>query len=217
MHRHRHTGFFPHWKIILALFGALIGALPNCVAAQETPSMPSATTRGIIHILYLTAKIDDPDLRRQSSGEPGVATLTVKIRITDHSQETKFFGDVPATVSDFDPIKGSREQEVWKDAECHHERGLPKMTIISVDGQMTTGQQKLTIAARRRALGLLLPKDEVMTAKRVISGTDDRGSFIATRTETKQSRLAVDLKLYLLPCDLQSTRTKGGSEDQTKQ
>jgi hypothetical protein len=162
-------------------------------------------------------KIDNPDLPRHSSGEPAAATLTVKIRITDHSQETKFFGDVPATVSDFDPIKGSREQEVWKDAKCHHERGLPKLTVISVEGQVTNGQQKLTIAARRRALGFLLPKDEVMAAKRVTSGTDDRGSFIATRTETKQSRLSVDLKLYLLPCDLQSMRTKGRSEDQTKQ
>ena len=206
-------------KVIPALFGALIAAVPNCVAAQETPNMPSATTRGIRHTLYLTVKSDNPDLRvlQQGSGEPHTATLTVKIRISDHSQETNFSGDVPATVSDFDPIKGSREQEVWRDTECHHERGFPKMTVISVDGQITNGQQKLIIAARYRRFGLLLPRDEVMAAKRLVRSTDDHGSFVATRTETKQSRLLVDLRLDVLPCDLQSARIKREPEDQTKQ
>ncbi len=41
-----------------------------------------------------------------------------------------------------------------------------------------------------------------MASKRLASGSDDVGPFIATRTETKQSRLFVDLKLYILPCDL---------------
>jgi hypothetical protein len=41
-----------------------------------------------------------------------------------------------------------------------------------------------------------------MMAKRLASSTDDVGPFIATRTETKQSRLFVDLKLYILPCSL---------------
>lgn len=201
-------------KVILALFGALIVAVPNCVVAQESPGIPSATTRGIRHILYLTIKSDDPELRllRQSSGEPHTATLTVKIRISDHSQETNFYSDVPATVSDFDPIKGSREQEVWKDAECHQERGFPKMTVISVEGQITNGQQNLTIAASYRRLGVLLPRDEVRAAKRLASGADDRGLFVATRTETKQSRLFVDLRLYFLPCDILSARTKREQE-----
>ena len=198
----------PPMKVVLALFGALIAAVPKCVAAQEPPSMPSATTRGIRHILYLTVKSDDPDLRslRQSSGEPNTATLTIKVRISDHSQESNFYGDVPATVSDFDPINGSREQEVWRDTECHHERGLPKITVISVDGQITNGQKKLVIAARYRRFGFLLPRDEVMAAKRLVRGTDDHGSFVATRTETKQSCLLVDLRLYMVPCDLQAAR-----------
>ena len=109
---------------------------------------------------------------------------------------------MPATVSDFDPIKGSREQEVWKDAQCHHERGFPKISVINVDGSITNAQKSLPIAARFRWLGRLLPGDEVMAAKRLASGSDDVGPFIATRTETKQSRLFVDLKLYILPCTI---------------
>jgi hypothetical protein len=134
-----------------------------------------------------------------------MAMLTVKIRISDHSPETNFFGDVPATVSDFDPIKESREQKVWEDANCHHERGFPKMTVISVGGSMMDGQRKFTVDAQIRRIGLPLPVDEVMPANRLAFGTDDRGSFVETRTETKRSHVLVDLKMYLLPCDLQST------------
>jgi len=141
-------------------------------------------------------------IRCLSTDEPITATLTVKTRISAHSQETNFYGDVPATVSDFNPVKGSREQEVWKDAQCHHERGFPKLSVINVDGSITNAQQSLPIAARFRWLGRLLPGDEVMAGKRLASGSDDVGPFIATRTETKKSRLFVDLKLYILPCTI---------------
>jgi hypothetical protein len=83
-----------------------------------------------------------------------------------------------------------------------------KMTVINVDGSITDKQRILPIAARYRWLGLLLPGDEIMPSRRIATGTDDVGSFVSTRTETRQSRLFVDLKLYSLPCDLQSVQTK---------
>lgn len=186
------------------LTGVLMVAGPNCAAAQETTaSIPNASTRGIRHVLYLTIK-SDPDSRflPQTSDEPLSATLTIKTRISAHSRETKFYGDVTATASDFDPFAGSREQEVWQDAKCHHERGFPKISVINVDGTVTNGKKKLPIAARFRWLGLPLPGDEVMAGKRLYTDTDAVGPFVATRTETKQSRFFVDLKLYILPCDL---------------
>jgi hypothetical protein len=51
-------------------------------------------------------------------------------------------------------------------------------------------------------LGLFLPRDEVLVSKRLDNGTAKIGSYLATRTETKQSRLLLDLKLYILPCNL---------------
>ena len=193
-------------RLTFALFGALIIALPNCVEAQQTSSVPGVGARGIRHVLYLTIK-SDPDSRllQQSKDEPVTATITVKARISAHSQETNFYGDVPATVHDFNPIKGSRAQEIWKDAQCHHERGYPKISIINVDGSIANGQQKHPISARYRWLGRLLPGDEVTASKRLDGGSDDIGPFIATRTETKQSRLLMDLKLYILPCDLSAS------------
>jgi hypothetical protein len=50
-----------------------------------------------------------------------------------------------------------------------------------------------------------LPGDEVMAAKRLMRGSDDVGPFIATRTETKKSRLLVDLKLYMMQCTLSAS------------
>lgn len=221
----------PHWSLQLllsavVLTGVLIVVEPDCAAAQQTTSMPHARASGIRHILYLTIK-SDPDSRflQQSSGEPLAATLTVKTRISAHSQETNFYGDVAAMVSDFDPFTGSREQEVWKDVKCHHERGFPKISVINVDGSITNGQTKLPIAARFRSIGLQIPGDEVMAGKRISNGTDTVGPFIATRTQTRQSRLFVDLKLYILPCDLsvehadalEAKRMSGGTDiDQSR-
>ena len=199
----------PFLKPTLVLFGVLIGAVPNCAAAQQASGTQVATTRGIRHVLYLTIKSDPYSLvLSQSYDETYTATLTVIIRISAHSQETNFSGDVPVTVANFDPIKGSPKQKVWQDAKCHHERGYPKMTIINVDGSISNGQIKIPISARYRWLGLILPADEVMAAKRLVRGADDVGSFIATSTETKKSRLIMDLKLYILPCDLQTVQTK---------
>jgi hypothetical protein len=182
----------------IVLFGALIIAATNSAICAEA--------NGIRSILYLTVKSDaNSPFQQQSLDEPQLATLTVKIRLSAHSQETNFYGDVPATVSDFDPTKGSQEQKVWMDAKCHHERGFPKMTVISVEGFLKSGQKKLPIAARYRWIGLLLPGDEVMPSNRLTSGTDDVGPFIATRTETKKSRLLVDLKLYMMPCTLSAS------------
>lgn len=62
----------------------------------------------------------------------------------------------------------------------------------------------MPVAARYRWVGLELPEDEIMPSRRIDSGYDDVGTFFTTRTETKQSRFFVDLKLYVLTCALQT-------------
>lgn len=180
----------------MALLGTLVVFAPSYARTAEIS--------GVRNILYVAIKSDaDSSVPEKNSNDARSATLTVKIRLSAHSKETNFFGDVPATISNFDPTKGSQEQEAWKDTKCHHERGgFPKMTVVSVDGFIMNGHEKLPIAARYRWMGLLLPGDEVMPAKPLVRGTDDIGPFIATHTETKRSHLAVDLKLYMLPCTL---------------
>jgi hypothetical protein len=195
-----------HWKLppskpALALFAALTAAVSTNAAAQEKSDPTGVPQTGIRNVLKIAIKAEaNSRFLQQDPSAAETATLTVKIRISAHSQEANFYGDVPTTVSDFDPIKGSNEQEVWRDGQCHHERGFPKTSVINIEGSITSGQKKLPIAARYRWIGLLLPEDEIMPAKRLDGGTDAIGPFTATRTETKLSRLLVDLKLYILPC-----------------
>jgi hypothetical protein len=192
-------------KSIVALVGLLIVIAANCAAAQNTSAIPGGNIRGIRHVLDLTIKLDPAShyWRQSPDGSP-VATLGVIMRISAHSQEANFFGNVRATVPDFDPIKGSREHEVWKDAKCHHERGFPKITVLGVYGSITAGKKESNISARYRQIGLMLPSDEVIPSERLSGGIDNVGPFIATRTKTKRSKLFVDLKLHILPCDLRT-------------
>ena len=178
----------------------MVVAVVNDSKAQEAPDPPE---RGVRHILEVTVKSDpNSHFLREDIGADVTATLTLKTRISDHSRESSFYGEVPTTISNFDPIKGSRVQIVWLDLKCHHERGTPKVTLVSVEGSAVSGQKKTPITARYRLIGKLLPGDEVLASRPINRGIDKAGPFIETRTETKESRLFVDMKLYILPCDL---------------
>ena len=203
----------------MAIFAAVQGgfglwrcsasAVPSYALADDVAKAASTNVKGIENVLYLTIRPDpaSPLLKQANgqpvpNGQPVMAKFLVNVRVSAHSQETNFFGVVPATVSEFDLTKGSKDQPIWRDGKCHHERGFPKISVTGIEGLVTSGQEKHSIAARWRVLGLFLPRDEVQASKRMDSGTDNIGAYIATRTETKQSRLFMDLKLYILPCDL---------------
>jgi hypothetical protein len=196
----------PQLAPILAAFGLIVAAASGRAIAEEAPAAaktPTVNPQGIEHVLYLTIRADPASpLLTQANGQPVPARLLVNVRISAHSVETNFFGFVPVTVPEFDLAKGSEDQLIWRDGKCHHERGYPKITVTGVEGLVTSGQEKHSVAARWRMLGLFLPRDEVMASRRMDSGTDNIGQYIASRTETKQSRLLLDQKLYILPCDL---------------
>jgi hypothetical protein len=196
---------------------ALILAASTFAAAQGAANGAPSAVRGVKHVLYLSIKSDNPDLQTtndshardiqtskdQTSKETPKATLRVVVRLSDHSQETSFFGDVPASVANFDLAKGSPEQQIWQDERCHHERGFPRMLVMTVDGLIAHGSDKQAVEARRRHIGLPIPWDEILMASALQFSADDRGPFIETRTQTKESRLSVILKMYMLPCEVQ--------------
>lgn len=182
------------------IFVVLIFLTSKIAGAQEAVELPE---RGVRHLLEATVKLD-PNASQffQSLGSDITASVTIKVRISDHSRESSFYGEVPLTISSFDPIKGSGIRIVWFDVKCHHERGMPKLTLVSLEGSAAGGQKNVGISAHTRRIGKSLPGDEVLASRRLDAGTDKAGPFIVTRTETKESRLFVDLKLYSLPCDL---------------
>jgi hypothetical protein len=194
----------PRFKPILVVIGIFLGAVPCSTAEEARAGAKAANNPGIEHVLYLSVRASPDSLQwRQKRGDPLTARLSVNVQISAHSRESNFYGMVTSKLSEFDLVKGSRSQEVWRDKNCHHERGFPKITVTSVEGLVTTGEEKRPIYARVRKVGLLLPRDEVLAARKLGASTDEIGSYVATRTETKKSRLFVELKLYTLPCELQ--------------
>jgi hypothetical protein len=200
-----------------AACAALMLAASTFAAAQGAAHNPQSAARGVKHVLYLSIKSDNPDLQTadsssaqdvqaskdQASKETPKATLRVVVRLSDHSQETNFFGDVPVSIANFDLAKGSPEQQIWQDDRCHHERGFPRTLLMAVDGVIAHGSDKQAVEARPRHIGEPIPWDEIMMASGLQFSADDRGPFIETRTQTKESRLSVILKMYMLPCDVQ--------------
>ncbi|MGA8615580.1 MAG: hypothetical protein WB760_28650 [Xanthobacteraceae bacterium] len=204
------------------LCAALMFAAYGFAAAQGTAQSPPSPVRGVKHVLYLSVKSNDPDLQTadnagapkdQASPEPApkdqaaketpATTLRFIVRVSDHSQETSFFGDVPVTIANFDLAKGSPEQKIWQDERCHHERGFPRTLLMSVDGLIAHGSDKQLVEARPRHIGRPIPWDEILMGSALQFSADDRGPFIETRTQTKESHLSVVLKMYMLPCDVQ--------------
>src|SRR5689334_7181003 len=200
---HQKCRALSRYKPVLVILQLIFIVVSSLAIAEEATKTTTAKPQGIEYLLYLTIRADPASpLLTQASGQSVTAKFLVSVRISAHSQETNFFGVVPAIVSEFALAKGSNEQQIWRDGKCHHERGFPKITIKAVDGSVTSGQENHPVAARWRELGLILPRDEVQASKKLDKGHDNIGSYIATRTETKQSRLLLDMKLYTLPCDL---------------
>ncbi len=129
-------------------------------------------------------------------------SLTVKIRISAHATESQYFGEVSKTFANFRRNEGSGEELFWEDARCHQRRGLPKTTVTAIDGSIAGDTGKVSVSARPRHIGLHLPSDEISAGARLPDGSDKNGRFIAYRSQTRQSRLLVDVKVYVIDCDL---------------
>jgi hypothetical protein len=137
----------------------------------------------------------------------GVASLTVKIRISSHARESQFFGTISKNFSDFSLNAGSATKLFWQDPRCHQRRGLPKTTVIGIDGSIVTAKEEINVHARPRQLGLLLPADEITQEIRQPSGDKSDGPLIDFRSRTERSHLLVDVKIYAFSCDLTAARS----------
>lgn len=157
---------------------------------------------GIKFQIKASIKADAASPYVKRDDDQSAASLTVKIRISAHATESQFFGEVSETFSNFRPYEGSGEKLFWQDARCHQRRGLPKTTVTAIDGSIVGDNGKVGINARPRHVGLHLPSDEISAGTRLPGGTDKNGSFIAYRSQTRLSRLFVEVKVYVIDCDL---------------
>lgn len=134
--------------------------------------------------------------------ELGVSDLEITVRISDHAREAQFFGEVMVAWPEFVASMGTGEQDVWTDPQCHQRRGLPKATIVAIDGMVETARSRFPVSARPRRIGLKLPEDEIRQAQPRPGGRDETGSYLAFRTETAQSHVPVLVKIHVIDCVL---------------
>jgi hypothetical protein len=183
--------------LVVSLAGCLFIAAANDAAGQTNAS--SFGRNGVRHVISASVGVDPAHQATTYGGERRLA-LTLSVRISDHAVESEFYGQVPVTFSDFTAKQPPPERMIWEDGRCHQERGLPKMAVTEIKGEIKNGEEPSNaISARARHIGLMLPSDEVMAGTRL--GRDQIGPFMAIRTHTSRSHLIVDLKLYILGCN----------------
>ena len=96
-------------------------------------------------MVFLAVGSDPASQLRPRDRQPATASVTVSVQISAHSQESNFYGVVPAAAADFDLVKGSKDQEIWRDDKCHHERGFPKITVIGIEGAVQTDNRNILL------------------------------------------------------------------------
>lgn len=138
----------------------------------------------------------------KSDDDKNKASLEVKLRISAHATESRFFGVNAATFSDFKLAEGSEEKVFLRESRCHQRRGLPKVTVTAIDGSIQTDKGRVDVAARPRQLGRVLPSDEISAGARQPSGADKNGPFVGYASQTSASRLSVNVKIYTIDCPL---------------
>jgi hypothetical protein len=161
-----------------------------------------AAQTGIRHSVVATLLSFSDTIGARSSVEepPPRADLRVFVSISDHAIESRFYGTVQAQFLDVDPSAGAGEVLLWEDARCHRERGIPKISVVRIEGAIRRGERSIPLTALGRQLGRRVPLDEIIERK---GPSDDDGRTLATiDATTKASGIAVRIRLKGEPCVL---------------
>lgn len=182
------------------------------IAQSSGAQTASATSRPIDYqksgvrfqvIASVKAVPGSPYVKRDD--DKTAASLDVKLRISAHATESNYFGVNTETFPAFRLSEGSAARLFWQDTACHQRRGLPKITVTAIDGALQTENGRVDVAARPRQIGKLVPADEISAGRRLPTGADKNGSFIAFSSQTNTSHLLVHVKVYTFDCPLRGS------------
>lgn len=190
---------FSTCAITIFLTAFLVAVAPT--SRTNAQDDQTATSRGVKHALKASlALANKSPLLKEPSNLP-VMNLRVSVRISDHAPDSDFFGTVTVDFSDLD-MQHEIAKTMWQARKCHRDRGWPKITVTGIEGTVSDGQMKTSIAAIPRHIGKLMPADEIVVTKQLprANGNFDRFEM---RAETKSTRLMLDLQLTAIRCKLQ--------------
>jgi hypothetical protein len=199
----------PHDQYRSRLCLLLAGCLWSGQACADTSAAPSRSIdfqkSGVRFQISASVRADPASsYARQTYGQSS-ASLAVRLRISAHARESHFFGEIAKDFFDFRTNEGAEEIRYWEDPRCHQRRGLPKTTVVAIDGSIVNGDKKIEVRARPRQLGVLLPSDEITQGRRLsAAGAGRTGTAIVYRSRSKASHLLVDVKIVAFDCDLRA-------------
>jgi len=196
-------GVLPQRAQILGrvLIGAVACFLSGSVALH-------AQSLGVRHRIDATVAAS-PDSPLLESNRGGKGTLSFTMRLSANSLESRFFGMISPAFSDI-VIREKGEDlvaqtKVWEEDKCHQRRGLPKVTVTSLQASFGDGKNRTEVESHERHIGLRVPPDELTPGIKLPAGTDKIGAFYAWRAQSRDTRLNVDLKIYSFDCFLNAS------------
>ena len=182
----------------VALFAGAISPLMVLLAISllaMTPQDAWPAAAGVRHRVTVTLlPIANPvGASRLAQASPPRADLRIFVQISDHAIDSRFYGTAEARFSDVDTSTGGGETLVWEDARCHRERGIPKISLVRIEGAIRDGDKATPLTAVGRQVGLRVPPDEIVERKGLAD--DDGLTLTVIDAITKMSGIAVRVRL----------------------
>lgn len=195
--------------LILALVRLLaLAALLGAAFAGGNPAFAQggSLTGGVRHELRASVSAESraPDTGGHDGDEK--ADLTISVRIIDIAPDSRFVSVVSTSFSALGRRESGRESGteriVWADSKCHVDRGLPKITLLAVEGTRGEGQAVVPISATPRHIGQFIPADEIIVQKQMPDQAFNglSGARLAMVALTQSSRLRIALSLNVQSC-----------------
>lgn len=187
------AGLSNPWAVAL-----ITGAIPLAMIPQDAwPASAGVRHRVTVTLLPISNPVG---ISRPAQASPPRADLRIFVRISDHAIDSRFYGTAEARFSDVDTSTGGGETLVWEDARCHRERGIPKISLVRIEGAIRDGDKATPLTAVGRQIGLRVPADEIVERKGLAD--DDGLTLTVIDASTKSSGIAVRIRLKGERCAL---------------
>lgn len=176
------------------------------ISAPATAQSGNPPAPGVKHRLEVSLSLDrEAPAIKENRASPR-ADLKMRIRISDHAIDSDYFGVVTYDFSSADPASAVTVKTIWEDPACHIDRGLPKISIVDIQGSLAGVDKKFDVAALPRRVGKHIPDDEIVGQRLQQSALRSRGPDeqlgISLRAQTKRSGIHANLDLIATRCAL---------------
>lgn len=195
------SGLFPFLRSAACIVGLVLcfETIVLAQAAAQQPAIDPAANGIWFQVKALVKPVPQP--KSDDNKSEARASLSVQLRISAHADGSRYFGH-PSQTFDFKLSEGSQEKLYWQDSVCHPRRGLPKISVVGIDGQMEQGDKRVEVKARPRKIGTRLPPDEISAGSGLTRTTIGGRPAMTFQAGTSISKLTAQVIIYTIDCAL---------------